>query len=109
MSSTIPQALSALSQPVSYAPYKGSAPSYVAYQLVSQDGQIYAEGREAETAVLYAVTCVSPGFAPTFFLDVKSKLEAAGYIVTVDASLYDHDSDTQQVTLLAEIAGAVYG
>lgn len=102
MSSSIADALSILSCPVSRIPYRGNAPAYVTYQLLGQQGQIYAEGKEAATAVQYAISIFSPGASDMLMLNTKAALEAAGYIVTVDMETYDADTDIHQAALIAE-------
>lgn len=89
--------------------YTGTAPSYVLYSLLGQLGEIYAEGKEAETGVGWAVDCYSPGRSAALMLAVKERLEAAGWIVTVDMEHYDHDTDRFQSSLVAQIEGADYG
>ena len=106
---TIPEVLAAISVPVSDDPYHGKASTYIVYTLIGQTGQLYAEGREAETCVAYAVDIFSPGRSIEFMLQVKRLLEDSGYIVTVQMENYDHDTDRHQTSLLAEIEGAVYG
>lgn len=105
MSSSIADALSLLPCPVSRVPYRGDSASYVTYQLLGQQGQIYAEGKEAETAVRYAVSVFSPGGSDVLMLNTKAALEAAGYIVTIDMEDYDADMDIHQSALIAEDVG----
>lgn len=49
---SIEDALRPTGLPVSGLPYEGRADTYVTYQLIGQLSTIYAEGREAATAVL---------------------------------------------------------
>lgn len=113
MNSSIPEALAGLTidgyaVPCAAVRYDGTAPSYVLYSLLGQTGEIYAEGREAETGVGYAVDCYSPGRSPALMIAVKVALEAAGYVVTVELEHYDHESDRFQSSLTAILEGAVY-
>lgn len=108
-SPTIPEALAGIGLPCSNPPYKGKASAYITYSLLGQAGQIYAEGREAETGVMYAVEVFSPGYSVETLCDIKAALEAAGYIVTVEMENYDHDTDRHQMSLTAIIVGAEYG
>ena len=52
---SIEDALSPTGLPVSGLPYEGRADTYVTYQLIGQLSTIYAEGREAATAVQHSV------------------------------------------------------
>lgn len=106
---TIPEALAGIGLPCIHPPYRGKNPAYITYSLLGQTGQIYAEGREAETGVMYAVDIFSPGYSAQLLLDVKAALEEAGYIATVEMENYDHDTDRHQMSLTAVIEGAEYG
>ena len=102
--------LQALGIPVCHPPYLGSERKYVTYQFIGQDGILYAEGREQETGVMYAVNVYAERkevFA--LMLDVKSTLEAAGYIVTVDTEIYEETEKLHRIVLTAAREGAVYG
>ncbi|MBQ9169137.1 MAG: hypothetical protein IJX67_12150 [Oscillospiraceae bacterium] len=102
-------ALSSLGIPVCHPPYKGNADTYITYQFLGQTGQFYAEGKEAETAVLFALELISPVYNPSVVLEAKQMLEDAGYIVTVDMSRYDDANNRCQVSFTAETEGAEYG
>lgn len=106
---TIYEALRSLNLPVCHPPYKGDAETYITYQLLGQIGQIYAEGKEAETAVSYAVDIFSTFFNASLFVQVKQLLEAAGYVVTVDMEYYNQEKDISQMSLLVAIEGGQYG
>lgn len=106
---TIYEALDGIGVPVCHPPYKGAAETYITYQLLGQSGQLYAEGREAETAVQYAVSIFAGGFAARLVRSVKTALEDAGYIVSVDMETYDKETGRTQIALIAETEGAVYG
>lgn len=106
---TIYEALDGIGVPVCHPPYKGAEETYVTYQLLGQSGQLYAEGREAETAVQYAVSIFAGGFAAQLVRSVKTALERAGYIVSVDMESYDKETGRTQIALVAETEGAVYG
>lgn len=103
------EALSSLGVPVCHPPYKGGEETYVTYQLLGQSGQLYAEGGEAETGVQYAVSIFSERFAAELLKRVKAKLEAAGYIATIDMETYDKETGRTQIALIAETEGAAYG
>lgn len=100
---TIHEALQPLGLPVCHPPYKGNEPKYICYQILGQIGQIYAESREAETAMSWVLELISPVYDPAFVRQTKAALEAAGYIVTIDGSIYNSDKSCCQVTLIAEI------
>lgn len=103
------EALAGIGVPVCHPPYKGAEETYITYQLLGQTGQIYAEGREAETGAAYAVSIFAEGFAADLFRRTKAAMERAGYIVTVDMESYDKDTGRTQIALVAETEGAVYG
>lgn len=103
------EALVDIGVPVCHPPYKGAEETYITYQLLGQSGQIYAEGREAETGAAYAVSIFAEGFAADLLRRTKAALEIAGYIVTVDMESYDKDTGRTQIALIAEMEGAVYG
>ena len=103
------EALEGLGLPVCHPPYKGAEQSYITYQLLGQSGQIYAEGREAETGALYAVSIFAEVFDAEILSRAKAALEAAGYIATVDMETYDQETGRTQIALLAECVGAEYG
>ncbi len=103
------EALDGIGVPVCHPPYKGAEETYITYQLLGQSGQLYAEGCEAETAVQYAVSIFAEGFAAGLLTRVKTALEGAGYIVTVDMETYDKETARTQIALIAETEGAVYG
>lgn len=103
------EALADLGVPVCHPPYKGAEETYITYQLLGQSGQIYAEGREAETGAAFAVSIFATGFAEDLLRRTKAALESAGYIVTVDMESYDKDTGRTQIALVAETEGAVYG
>lgn len=103
------EALADLGVPVCHPPYKGAEETYITYQLLGQSGQIYAEGSEAETGVQYAVSIFAGGFAARLLRSVKTALEAAGYIATVDMETYDKETGRTQIAIIAETEGAEYG
>ena len=103
------EALTSLGVPVCPPPYKAAEKTYITYQMLGQSGQIYAEGREAETGVQYAVSIFAEGFAAGILTRVKAALEAAGYIVTVDMETYDKETGRTQIAIIAECEGAEYG
>ena len=98
-----------MSIPVAAVRYAGRAASYVVYTLLGQVGALYAEGAEAATGVSFALDCYSPGQSTALMLAVKTALEAAGWLVTVEMENYDHDTDRFQSSLTAVIEGALYG
>lgn len=106
---TIYDALAGLGVPVCHPPYKGGEETYITYQMLGQSGQIYAEGREVETGVTYAVSIFAEGFTADLMKRAKTALESAGYIVTVDMESYDKETGRTQIALIAETEGAVYG
>lgn len=103
------EALANIGYPVCHPPYQGNEETYITYQIVGQDSIIYAEGKEAETTVMFAVNIFSDLFAASVLTAVKQALESAGYIVTVEAENYDKDHKKNQISLIAEIEGAQYG
>ncbi len=102
---TIHEALLPLGLPVCHPPYKGGASKYICYQNLGQIGEIYAESREAATAMSWIVELISPAYDAEFIRQAKAALQDAGYIVTIDGSVYNNDKSCCQVTLLAEIEG----
>lgn len=103
------EALANLGVPVCHPPYKGDEGTYITYQLLGQTGQVFAEGKEAETCVQYAVSIYAEGFATSLLLSTKTALENAGYIATVDMETYDKDTGRTQIAIIAECEGAIYG
>ena len=103
------EALSSLSVPVCHPPYKGAEETYITYQLLGQSGQIYAEGGDAESGVLFVVSMFADGFAAELLKRVKDALETAGYITTIDMETYDKETGRTQIALIAETEGAEYG
>lgn len=106
----IAENLQALGISVCHPPYLGSERKYVTYQFIGQDGVLYAEGREQETGVMYAVNVYAERKEVfTLMLEVKTLLEAAGYIVTVDTEFYEETEKLHRIVLTAVREGAVYG
>lgn len=103
------EALENLEVPVCHPPYRGNEETYITYQLLGQGDRVYAESREAETSVMYAVSIFAEGFAAELLRETKASLEAAGYIVTVDMENYDKDTGRTQIALIAETEGGEYG
>lgn len=103
------EALENLGVPVCHPPYRGNEETYITYQLLGQGDRVYAEGREAETSVMYAVSIFAEGFAAELLRQVKEKLEDAGYIVAVEMETYDKDTGRTQIALIAETEGGEYG
>ena len=106
---TIDKALKDIGCPVCHPPYTGKATTYITYQIVGQVGMVYAEGKEQETGVNYSVDIWSSSPFITLMLNVKTALETAGYIVTVDMEYYDSATKVHQVSLSATVEGEVYG
>ena len=102
---TVYDALQPLGLPVCHPPYKGGEEKYICYQNLGQVGQIYAESKEAETAMSWIVELISPAYDAAFVRQSKSTLEAAGYIVLIDGSVYNDEKSCCQVTLIVEIEG----
>lgn len=103
------EALEKLNVPVCHPPYKGNAETYITYQFMGQGARLFAEGREAETAVQYIISLYAEGFAEELLREVKAALEEAGYIVEVDLERYDEETGRTQIALIAESEGAIYG
>jgi len=95
--------------PCCHTPYLGDAEVYVTFQLLPQRATLYAEGREAETSVQYAVSIFRPRYSAALLREVKRLLEQAGYIATVEAEFYDRDTRRNQTTIIATIEGDAYG
>ena len=107
---TISQILQALGIPVCHTPYLGSERKYVTYQFIGQDGILYAEGREQETGTMYAVNVYAERKDVfTLMQEVKTTLESADYIVTVDTEIYEETEKLHRIVLTAVREGAVYG
>lgn len=103
------EALELVGVPVCHPPYTGDAHTYITYQLLGQDGVLYAEGKEQETAVTYAVNIFAEKFTAGIIGLTKFALETAGYIATVETETYDGTAGTTQVSLIATKEGAEYG
>lgn len=106
---TIAEALADIGIDVCHPPYRGKHDTYITYQLIGQDGQIYANGKEAETGVSYSVDLYGSFFNPTTLTNIKSALEAAGYSVVVEMEYYDSQKDKNQISMIATVVGAEYG
>ena len=106
---TIPEALAPTGIACSHPPHKGAAERYVTYQLLGQTGTLYADGREQETGVSYAVDLYAKGDYIETMLIVKSALEKGGYIVSIDVEYLENDLDLYHISMTATIEGAVYG
>ena len=107
---TIPDALAGLGCPVCHPPYRGGESRYVTYQLLGQASMLYAEGKEQETSVQYAVNTYAPeADALALALQVKAALEDAGYIVQIDIEFYESAVRLHRFVLTAAIEGSVYG
>lgn len=103
------EALELVGVPVCHPPYVGDAHTYITYQLLGQDGVLYAEGKEQETAVTYAVNIFTEKFMAEIIALTKLALETAGYIATVETETYDGTAGTTQVSLIATKEGTEYG
>lgn len=106
---TIYEALAGTGLPCSHPPYTGTGDAWITCELLGQFGTIYAEGREAETAVTYVVNLYCRGQYALTLRRVKAALEAAGWVVTVDNEFYEEQLRARRVVLTAEIEGAIYG
>lgn len=103
------EALELVGVPVCHSPYVGDAHTYITYQLLGQDSVLYAEGKEQETAVTYAVNIFAEKFTAGIVALTKFALETAGYIATVETEVYDGAKGTAQVSIIATKEGAEYG
>lgn len=103
------EALELVGVPVCHPPYVGDAHTYITYQLLGQDSVLYAEGKEQETAVAYAVNIFAEKFTAGIVALTKFALETAGYIATVETEVYDGATGTTQVSIIATKEGAEYG
>jgi len=103
------EALEGLGVPVCHPPYMGSEDTYITYQILGQEGQIYAEGNEAETAVSYAVNIFAGAFSGALLEAVLTALREEGYIATVEMETYDKETAQTQISITATIEGAAYG
>lgn len=106
---TIPEAIMPTGIPCSHPPHKGAADVYVTYQLLGQTGILYADGKEQETAVSYSVDLYVKGDYIADMIKVKTALETAGYIVSIDTEYLENDVDLYHVSMTATIEGAAYG
>ena len=106
---TIFEALAPMGCPVSHPPYYGKEPLYITYQSLGQLGQIYAEGQEAETCTSFAINLYFSKLDPTKIFAVKSLLQQAGYIVTVDGEIYESAEARTRIMMTAEREGEQYG
>ncbi len=101
----IETALQSTGIPVSGLPYEGRADTYVTHQLIGQTAIIYAEGREAATAVQHSVDLWTGVDYRNDLRSIKTALEAAGYIVQVETEDYDADIGRTHVMMTATMEG----
>ena len=102
---SIEDALRPTGLPVSGLPYEGRADTYVTYQLIGQLSTIYAEGREAATAVQHSVDLWTGVSYQNDLRRIKAALEAAGYIVQVETEDYAADIGRTPVMMTATLEG----
>ena len=102
---SIEDALRPTGLPVSGLPYEGRADTYVRYQLIGQRSTIFAEGREAATAVQRSVDLWTGVDYRNDLRSIKTALEAAGYIVQVETEDYDADIGRTHVMMTATMEG----
>ncbi len=107
---TLKQILSsALDIPVERPSYRGNAPKYIIYHVIGQSGTIYAEGREAETGVSFALDLYSDGSYLDILRKIQTALWDAGIASTVEMEDYDNDTEYYHVAMIARRVGANYG
>lgn len=106
---TIAEALASTGIRCSRPPFPYNDDTYVTYTLMGQSGMLYAEGREQETAVTYVVNLYASDNFLASMRKVKSALEVAGYIVTIDTEYYEDAIKKRHIVMTAEIQGDVYG
>jgi hypothetical protein len=97
--------------PASHPPYLGTAQTYVTYQIMGQDGMLYAEGKEQETGMRYSVDLYTKDDTTLFSMiqSVKAALEDADWIVTIDQEIYEDDTKLWHIPMTATQEGANYG
>lgn len=107
---TIQEALENIDYPVCHPPYRGGDTKFVTFQLIGQDTILFAEGKEKETSVSYAVNvyCGSADIMK-MTLDVKDALQYAGYIVTIEPETFEKEAGLHRIMMTAKAVGAIYG
>lgn len=108
---TIAEILGGVGYPVCHPPYRGSESRYITYQLIGQTGMLYADNGEANTGVLYSVHLWAADGRGLYEMmhKVRSRLEDADWVVTVDTQFYDNDARLHRLILNAVAVGAIYG
>ena len=99
----------ALGIPVERAAYRGDAPAYLLYSCLGQDGTIYADGKEAETGVMFALELYSRGNWLPILTLIRQTAEANDMIVVVEADTREADTGLYHLSMTLYRVGADYG
>lgn len=99
----------ALGIPVCRAVYRGTAPAYLLYTCIGQEGPIYAEGAEAATGVNFALELYTPGDWRALLALIRQTAEANRMIVVVEGESYEPDTGKYHLSLTLTRVGAEYG
>lgn len=104
--SRIKEALKGLDYPVHHAAYRGKARTFLIFQSIGQEAQLWAEGREAESGSGWSLDLYCDRTPLTPEINAITQLLAAANIrCRVDAIMYDTELDLQHVALTAWTAG----
>jgi len=113
MAKPINEALAGLGLPVTHPPYIGNEPKYITYNLLGQMGQIYGEGKEAETGVYWALDYFAAALDgeshQADILAIKAAMEEADWIVVIQQEIYDPTDSRYHVAMTAYAVGELYG
>lgn len=104
--SRIKEALKGLDYPVHHAAYRGNARTFLIFQSVGQEAQLWAEGREVESGSGWSLDLYSDHAPLTPEIGTITQLLADADIrCRVDAVMYDAELDLQHVALSAWAIG----
>lgn len=72
---------------------------FAVFALIGQEGETYAEGKEAATGYTIALDYYSKGRPWPKVAEIRSALESQGVVSVLDASLYEQDTGYRHVAL----------
>jgi len=87
--------------PVCEVPYKGKNATYLTFQLVSEDGDVFADSGEAAGAKTIALDLFTPSdWKPKISL-IKEKLKNAGFgIESIGPEIYEPTEQLYHIPML---------
>lgn len=95
--------------PVTHAPYKGDARTYITYELIAQVGGMYGDDEETETVTHYGLDLYTDQPFSKMLKQIKTLLAQAGYTIEIGMETYEDDMTLWHVELTATIGEALYG